>query len=328
MLSRLAAAERQQIRCRCGRPARSCRWAPPAADEARGFAVASIAGAEFELPEAIRSRASEPVVRRTGRLGGVPARPAVSASERVAALRRSEPPAGARVAAPRRMQRAGASARGRSGAGGRRRSRRTSRAWRRDERGDDAQQPFEPPRQREEAASSRTPPAATARGARPGSPRSGRGGRGTDTDRPRTQRSMLRMSRSSGSSPSSTSARAASACERTPKTNVAPIRFSSDSPLADQGVADELGADDRHGQLRAPHPLQRGQQHPPDRITQQAPPLVEREHLQASPLSGHQVHREHRDQAHDLLPDALGLGVVDRGSSRLTVPAGRGSAGR
>ena len=83
-----------------------------------------------------------------------------------------------------------------------------------------------------------------------------------------------------GSSPSSASARAASASERIPNTNVAPIRFSSDSRSPSEGVADELRADDRHRQLGAPHPLQRGEQRAPDRVAEQPPALVEGEQLQ------------------------------------------------
>ena len=96
----------------------------------------------------------------------------------------------------------------------------------------------------------------------------------------------------------------------------------------EQRVADELRRDDRHGQLAAPHPLQRGEQHPPHRVAEQAPPLVEREDLQARALGRHQRHREHRDQPHDLLADALERRVVRPRAARLGRRAGRESAGR
>jgi hypothetical protein len=47
-----------------------------------------------------------------------------------------------------------------------------------------------------------------------------------------------------------------------------------------------------------------------DRVAQQPPPLVEAEQLQPLALRAHQVHREHRDQAHDLLANPLGLRVL------------------
>ena len=135
-----------------------------------------------------------------------------------------------------------------------------------------------------------------------------------------------RSARSSRSSPSSASARAASASERIPNTNVAPIRFSSDSRSPTQRVGDELRADDRHRQLGAAHALQRGEQRPPDRVAEQPPALVEGEQLQPLALGAHQVHREHRDQAHDLLAHALGLRVLRARRARLG--PGRSRIGR
>ena len=87
--------------------------------------------------------------------------------------------------------------------------------------------------------------------------------------------------------------------------------------FVDHRVGDQLGADDRHRQLGAPHPLQRGQQRPPDRVSEQPPALVEAEDLQPVALGAHQVHREHRDQADDLLADALGLRVFGAPRPRL-----------
>ena len=98
--------------------------------------------------------------------------------------------------------------------------------------------------------------------------------------------------------------------------------------LADQRVADQLRADDRHRQLRAPHPLQRCEQRAADRVGEQSPSLVEGEQLQTLALGAHQVEREHRDQTHDLLPDALGLRVVGPRRFRAPDRGDRESAGR
>ena len=53
-------------------------------------------------------------------------------------------------------------------------------------------------------------------------------------------------------------------------------------PLADQCVGDELRADDRNGQLRTSHALERAEQRATDGVAEQTPALVEGEHLQRS----------------------------------------------
>ena len=122
------------------------------------------------------------------------------------------------------------------------------------------------------------------------------------------------MRRSSGSNPSNRNARAGLRLRAHPEHERRTEQVLERLALADERVRDELRADDRYRQLRAAHALQRGEQRagPTGSLSRRQP--SSKENSFSRPRSdAQQVHREHRDQPHDLLADALGLRVLRRG---------------